>query len=109
MRGQTSLFSKNFVIPEVKVINVAKPRNYYQPERNQALSYRFYFYCEIKRMRYDDTIKQLELEFHLSSHRLINVLNEYSGFLQGVVNSKPTVKELEKKYPWFSWKVSKAA
>lgn len=109
MRGQQSLFSNLFVAPVEKGSTKQRPRNYYQPERNQALVHRYYYHAEINRLRYDDCIRQLEIEFHLTSPRIISVLTECNGILGSVINSKPTVKELEIKFPWFSWKVYKRA
>ncbi len=109
MRGQQSLFSNLFVATLEKGSDKQRPRNYYQPERNEALVHRYYFHAEMNRLRYDDCIAQLEKEFHITSPRIISVLTQSHGMIESVINSKPTLKELENKFPWYSWRVLKRA
>ncbi|MBA3901485.1 MAG: hypothetical protein H0X62_14990 [Bacteroidetes bacterium] len=103
MRGQKSLFSDLFHVASVKK-EKQRPRNYFQPERNQALVHRYYYHAEINRLRYDDCLLQLEKEFYLTTPRLIVILTESSELLNEVALEKPSVKELENKFPHFTWK-----
>lgn len=105
MRGQQSLFANIFIDTAVKSAPKQRPRNFYQPERNEALAHRYYFHIEINRMRFDDCIKQLEMEFHITTPRIIAVLNQCTNEIKRLHELKPSVKELEKKYPWYAWKL----
>jgi hypothetical protein len=109
MRGQQSLFSSLFVETVPKTAQKQRPRNYYQPERNEALVHRYYYHAEMNRLRYDDCIRQLEIEFHITAPRIISVLTECTSIIESVINTKPSIKDLENKFPWYSWKVLKRA
>jgi hypothetical protein len=104
MRGQQSLFANIFVDTAVKPVQKQRPRNYYQPERNEALVHRYYFHAEINRMRFDDCIKQLESEFHITAPRIVAVLTQCTSNIQRLHDAKPSLKDLEKKFPWYAWK-----
>ena len=109
MRGQQSLFNGLFIPTVEKTENKQRPRNFFQPERNEALVHRYYFHAEMNRLRYDDCIRQLEIEFHITAPRIISVLTQCTGQIESVINSKPTIKDLEIKFPWYSWRVLKRA
>lgn len=105
MRGQQSLFANIFIDTAVNPAPKQRPRNFYLPERNEALVHRYYFHAEINRMRFDDCIKQLEMEFHLTNPRIIAVLTQCTNEIKRLHETKPCIKEFEKKYPWYSWKL----
>ncbi|MGM9774476.1 MAG: transposase [Candidatus Egerieousia sp.] len=45
-------------------------------KRNVALASRFYYWTEVKRLRFDDAIRQLsENEFFISESRIIKIIN----------------------------------
>ncbi|OJX37175.1 MAG: hypothetical protein BGO87_12750 [Flavobacteriia bacterium 40-80] len=66
--------------------------------------HRYYFHAEINRYRYDDCIAHLEKEFYLTAPRIIVVLSASVDQLSQIVNEKPTLPELSKKFPHFNWK-----
>lgn len=104
MRGQQSLFS-SLLFEKSEAPAKQRSRNYYQPERNEALLHRYYFHAEINRYRYDDCIAKLEQEFYLTAPRIIVILTQNTGRLTSIVNDHPTIKELADKFPHFSWKL----
>lgn len=111
MRGENSiygdLFSAQGASGEVANPKQQRPRNYYQPERNKALVYRYYFHAELGRKRYDDCLHELEKEFYLTIPRLIVLLSECNAMLREVIAAKPTIKELEIMFPHLNWRSSR--
>lgn len=110
MRGERTLFGDLFAQTET-IETVEKkqqrPRNYFQPERNTALVYRYYFHAELNRKRYDDCLIELEKEFYLTTPRIIVILTECNNMLKSVITQKPSIKELEQMLPHFNWRTSR--
>lgn len=103
MRGQQSLFNDVFAKKEKKT-TTQRPRNFFLPERNEALLYRYYYHAEINRYRYDVCLEELEKEFYITSLRIVFVLSENAEKLSEIVNNKPPVNEIAKIFPHFNWK-----
>jgi hypothetical protein len=103
MKGQHSLFSSLFDSEPKQLKAVARPRNFFMPERNRDLIYRYYFYIEIKYMRYDKVLEILEREFYITEARLIDILNENRQAISAVIEAKPTIKDLQKLVTHFNW------
>jgi hypothetical protein len=103
MRGQFSLFSTFFEDTTKRIEETPRPRNFFMPERNQHLVYRYYYYCELKFLRYDKCLEFIEKEFYLTEARVIVVLTENRELLRSITETKPTIKDLEKKIPHFNW------
>lgn len=103
MRGKQKLYDQ--VFNEAIQIKTEKPRprNFYLPERNDALVHRYYFHGHINRMRFDDLLCQLEREFHLTQTRLTAIINQCLPEITRLIDEKPGVRQLEKKFPWFNW------
>lgn len=103
MRGQQKLFNSIF-LEEIKTPKeTVRPRNFYMPERNEALYKRYYYYVEIKRYRYDDCISQLEKEFFLTSFQITKLLMKMAEDIREFSSSSPSTKQLRQQYPWLSW------
>ena len=107
MRGKETLFGIFEEADKQPKPEGYRPRNHYKPDRDKCLAYRYYYYGQIHRMRYDDILRKLELEFFLTEHRLVTVLSDNKLILEGVVNEKPTVKQLAKLYPHWVWTAKK--
>ncbi len=103
MRGQQSLFSELFENTTKRVADEPRPRNYFMPERNLHLAHRYYYYAEVKFLRYDKCLQILEQEFYITEARLVVVLSECTEVLRELVEAKPSVKELQQKIPHFNW------
>lgn len=71
--------------------------------RDEALACRYYYHAEIKRLRYDDCLGELEKEFFITASVIMLRLTISHSYLKGLVNEKATVNKLKKKYPFFSW------
>ena len=109
MRGQRTLFDELFgnEAEEVVLNEKQRPRNVLMPERNLLLLYRFYYLVEMKRMRYDDTLQQLEKEFFIVAARIVVVLSNNDAQLRKIVKEdKPDSRALAKLYPHINWQYS---
>lgn len=72
--------------------------------RDEKLVYRYYYLSEVKRMRYDDTLKQLELEFDIAVGTVIDRLsNVLYSKVKEVYAEKPLASELQRRWPWLVW------
>jgi len=72
--------------------------------RNKCLLTRYYFLSEIKRLRFDDVLKQLsENEFFLTEKYITNIIREGGNYLQELRDNKKTQIEFKKDYPGFRW------
>lgn len=109
MRGQRSLYNSLFPDTVKEIKEVSRPRNYYQPERNEAVVHRFYFYAVVNDIKYEKCLALLEKEFYLTSSRLIKVLTDSNDMLNRVSNESPSTKDLEIKFPHFTWRELKRA
>lgn len=109
MRGERSLFNEMFgaEADEQAKNTKQRPRNVLMPERNTLLLYRFYFCINIHRMRYDDTLLQLEREFFIVQARIVAVMVQNEVQLHNIVkHEKPDSKTLARLYPHINWNYS---
>jgi hypothetical protein len=105
MRGERSLFNEMFGEEAQAHPGKQRPRNVLMPERNTLLLYRFYFMINIARMRYDDTLQQLEREFFIVQARIVVVLMQNEVQLHQIVKQeKPDLAILARLYPHINWK-----
>ena len=73
-------------------------------KRDRALVARYYFWTEIKRRRYDDTLAILQnQEFFISERRIENVIRESGEYLDRLLLKKAPVNDLRREYPSFNW------
>lgn len=103
MRGQQSLFGL-LEVEEQRTSDTPRPRNFFMPDRDEAILHRFYYWGEIQEIRYDRVLARLEKEFYITKARLIVVLSNNNDHLNALIRSKPTVQELRKKIPHFNWR-----
>jgi hypothetical protein len=104
MLGQAKLFNDYYNVNLLKpVAEAQRPRNFFMPDRNLFLVYRYYFYAEIKFYRYDKCLSELEQDVFLTACRITGVLTECSPQLDEVMKQKPTLRELQKKFPRYTW------
>lgn len=105
MRGQRSLFN-DFL---TTVAEPPQPSGYGRNKelilkRDEKLCYRYYFYTQILRRQYLDTLDILSKEFDLSAFRITECLTEKRELLRKIMHfERPSEKVLEKKYPWLNW------
>lgn len=71
--------------------------------RDMCLAYRFYFYYQIKKEQFEETLKILELEFFIRERTISDRLTDNNMLLKDIANNKPSAKELAKRYPHLNW------
>lgn len=101
MRGQRKLFDLFGEQPEQRTDE--QPRNYFLPLRDEALCHRFYWHADVNKYKFEEVLKQLNNEFYLSNTRIIKVLDDNYDTLNCIQKNKPSTKELQLKYPHFTW------
>lgn len=71
--------------------------------RNEELLRRYYYWTEIKRLRFDDTFHQLSTrEFFISEERIRTIVNQNYEFLQELDREYRSGKNMEEKPPMSS-------
>jgi hypothetical protein len=108
MRGQLSLFN-NIFSESSNQGTKQRPRNFFLPERNKALVYRYFYWAEIHRLRYEDCLQELENEFYITTTRIITVLSQSNDIISKVTQEQPTLNELQLLFPHFTWKARNQA
>lgn len=72
--------------------------------RNRLLIARYYYWSEIRRLRFDDVIKILSLrEFFVEDRTICNALLDLSAYLDELCKGKTTGKKLKLEYPGWDW------
>jgi len=74
-------------------------------QRNDKIACRYYYKIAIKGMKqWDEIITQLSFEFDLSTAQVVKIITLYMGDrIRELCAEKPTVKELRRLYPHYSW------
>lgn len=73
-------------------------------KRDRALVARYYFWTEIKRRRFDDTLAILQnQEFFISERRIENIIRESGEYLDRLLFEKTPANDLRREYPSFNW------
>ena len=103
MKGYNTLVVKLTLEQSTRVLKRKGRSDELIERRNAQLIARYYYHLEILRERYDDIIKHLEEEFNISQARIIVLLQHYYNDLNEFYSTKPTPKDLQKKWPWFNW------
>ncbi len=94
MKGKQVLQDKYLKAPEIKNLRAA---------RNRLLVCRYYYYSELKKLRYDAVLERLMNEFFLSVRTIQNILLEYSELLGDLYNSDPNRGYFKRAYPYLCW------
>lgn len=72
--------------------------------RNRALAARYYYWSEIRRIRFDDVLDILEhQEFFLKSSYIIQIIRAQSDYIDHLQKNKITKQVLRKHYPGFNF------
>ncbi|RXQ96063.1 hypothetical protein EO244_04265 [Ancylomarina salipaludis] len=106
MKGSINLNSKqnNELLGNVGVNNNETRRSRLIERRNRCLIARFYYWTEIKRLRFDDVLDVLqEEEFFIKDRNIMNIINSSNDYLNNLIKSSATPRELKKQYPTFNW------
>lgn len=103
MVGQQALFTTIFPSKIEKDASRRGVCNIGTTRRDEALTYRYYYYIEIKRIRYDDVLVLLERDFYITPSNVVLRLTLLHEFLKGIIDKKPTVNKLKKMFPTYAW------
>lgn len=102
MRGQNTLQPKS-----INKSNRGRSQELIQ-QRNRALIWRYFFYSEVKRLRYDDIITELSRDFFISEHTVLARLVEYSESIQNLITERPSLAKIEAENARFDITYTKA-
>jgi len=72
-------------------------------ERNNCLVSRYFYYAKLKRLNYDDVLKNLKTEFFITERTIINTIQDEHDFLKKIIAEKPSVNELKRRYQFLIW------
>lgn len=80
-------------------------RNKRLSRRDQLIAARFFYWSEVKRLRYDDTLRTLcENEFFQGERTITNAIAEHDDYFIHLRQDKNALRSLSKEYPGFNWK-----
>lgn len=82
-------------------------RNTQTDRRDSVLAYRFYYWAQVRRKRYDDSLAELEREFFLTSAVVVQRLDQKKDLIKELAANKPGLQELRKILPYFNWQSDK--
>jgi len=98
MRGRQSLFTDIFpasLKPTKRQTLLAK--------RDRDMAHRYYYHVHLCRLRYDDVLMNLSDEFYLTPDFIVERLSSVSDLLKEIVAKQPSLADLRKALPHFSF------
>ncbi|AEL23860.1 hypothetical protein [Cyclobacterium marinum] len=104
MRGKNALYNDLFPSP-LETTGKKSQRNTFIDERDEALSYRYYYHAHLCRLRYEECLQSLKLEFFLSHNVIIQRLNLKTDLIKLLVAENAQPADLRKKYNHYNWTV----
>ncbi len=105
MRGQRSLFGD--YIPEKEKKTGRGRDSELIAIRDKVLTYRYFYYNEVKRMRYDDALERLSEDFFIAEPTIISRLQKCNDMLTELFKERPTIEEIKEVCCAFSFEISK--
>lgn len=100
MRGRQKLYD-DLIQPKPEPAGNGK--RLFMAKRDEALTYRYYFYTVLIGYSYEKTLGLLEDEFYLSERAVIARLDANYNMLKDLLSEKPRVSQIKQKYPYYSW------
>jgi len=102
MRGQQAIIK---IFPsQIKPKTEQKGhRNVHMSRRDDALAVRFYYYYQIVRKQYEDTLLALEVEFFITPDVIVQRLSARTEYMKELTRSEPKITDLKKMLPFYSW------
>ena len=103
-RGQQSLNSA--ITGEIKPekINYGKGRNTdLLDKRNKAIFYRYYYYIRLCKLRYDEAVRLLAIDFFLTGDTIGKILVKNQEMLAGAAKENLSVDKLDRMFPAYKW------
>jgi hypothetical protein len=75
--------------------------------RNRVMTARYYYWTEIRRLRFDDVLHILSSEeFFIEDRTICNILSRMDGCLSELRDRKAIASDLERAYPSWSWRIT---
>ncbi len=72
--------------------------------RNRLLIARYYYWSEVKRIRFDDVLNIIEhQELFISEKRILKVLRDNDAYLRRLFRDETAYMEIKNKYQSFKW------
>jgi hypothetical protein len=96
-------FANTILGDDLKKGTVKHQKGVFTSERNYAIACRFYFHFQIRGLRYDRALGELNKEFWLSELRLAQLIMQEGKSLEALKAAQADTKILQKKFPHFSW------
>lgn len=101
-RGSLTLFNEIFV--SAPALKSRKGRSEdCNALRNKCIIERYWYFGANTGFAYPILLKIISAQFFITERTVHNVISENIGLLHQVRTSKPTKRELEKKWPHLSW------
>lgn len=72
-------------------------------KRNSALTARYYYLSELKRLRFDDVVARLTATFFLSDATVLRILNDSNDEFTTMCEERPGREYLKANWPEFDW------
>lgn len=72
-------------------------------QRNECLMTRYFYYCFIKEVSYDDLLRLLVSEFFISAHTIVEYIRKHTDKLAAMRSHPPSVYSLQAKWPHLRW------
>lgn len=73
-------------------------------ERNRLLVLRYYYWTEIRRMRFDDVVRILsDKEFFIDERTIQQVIMQNANVYKSLLTGELTVNALRREFPSWNW------
>lgn len=73
-------------------------------KRNRVMTARYYYWTELKRRRFDDTVRMLaENEFFVEERTITNTLLANDDYFRDLCSAKASGRKLKSMFPGFDW------
>ncbi len=73
-------------------------------KRNRLMTARYYYWTELHRRRFDDTLRILaDREFFIEERTIEKALLEQDDYYRELIDTKATKRQLRRIYPGFDW------
>ena len=73
-------------------------------KRNRLMTARYYYWTEIQRRRFDDTLRILaDREFFIEERTIANALLEQDDYYRELIDTKTSRRQLRRLYPGYEW------
>lgn len=100
MRGKRALYGTEIVADAISKRGRSESLI---KQRNEAMVARYYYWAHVKKLKYEECIGNLSLEFYLHERTIIDILIDNSIDISGLVSEKATVQQLKIRFSWFMW------